>query len=130
MYYHVTENEIDENEEEKIVVKTATMTFEDILKAHEFKWFMMINHFFGLTQFVARFFKNYSDIECRDFYERLQKHFSDNPNTVLGNEIKELRVALKDVFTNDRHWGWYLEDKRTWEFDEGSVVRIWKKVDL
>jgi len=130
LYYHITESEIDESEEENIVVETSTMTFEDILKAHEFKWFMMINHFFGLTQFVARFLKNYSDIEYKDFYEKLQEHFNDNPNTVLGNEIKELRVALKEVFTKNRYWGWYLEDKRTWEFDEASIVKIWKKVDL
>jgi putative methyltransferase len=130
LYYHITESEIDESEEENIVIETSTMTFEDILKAHEFKWFMMINHFFGLTQFVARFLKNHSDIEYEDFYEKLQEYFSNKPNTVLGNEIKELRVALKEVFTDNRYWGWYLEDKRTWEFDEGSVVKIWKKIDL
>lgn len=130
LYYHITESEIDESEEENIVIETSTMTFDDILKAHEFKWFMMINHFFGLTQFVARFFKNHSDIDCKDFYEKLQEYFSNKPNTVLGNEIKELRVALKEVFTDNRYWGWYLEDKRTWEFDEGSVVKIWKKIDL
>ena len=60
----------------------------------------------------------------------MQEYFSNKPNTVLGNEIKELRVALKEVFTDNRYWGWYLEDKRTWEFDEGSVVKIWKKIDL
>ena len=47
----------------------------------------------------------------------LQEHFNDNPNTVLGNEIKELRVALKEVFTENRYWGWYLEDKRTWDLN-------------
>jgi len=130
LYYHITESEIDESEEENIVIETSTMTFDDIYKAHEFKWFMMINHFFGLTQFVARFLKNHSDIEYEDFYEKLQEYFSNKPNTVLGNEIKELRVALKEVFTDNRYWGWYLEDKRTWEFDEGSVVKIWKKIDL
>ena len=65
-----------------------------------------------------------------DFYKKLHTHFSNKQNTVLGKEIQEFKVALKDVFTNDRHWGWYLEDKRTWEFDEGSIVKIWKKVDL
>ena len=106
------------------------MSYDELLQAHEFRWFIMVHHFFGLTQFVSRFLKNYSDISYEDFYKKLHKYFSNKPNTVLGKEIQEFKVALKDVFTNDRHWGWYLEDKRTWEFDEGSIVKIWKKIDL
>jgi len=130
LYYHITETEIDESEEENIAIQTATMSFDELLQAHEFRWFIMITHFFGLTQFVSRFLKNYSNITFEDFYKKLHKYFSNKQDTVLGKEIKEFKVALKDVFINDRHWGWYLEDKRTWEFDEGSIVKIWKKVDL
>jgi hypothetical protein len=130
LYYHITETEIDESEEENIAIQTATMSFDELLQAHEFRWLIMVNHFFGLTQFVSRFLKNYSDTSYEDFYKKLHEHFLNKPNTVLGKEIQDFKVALKDVFTNDRHWGWYLEDKRTWEFDEGSIVKIWKKIDL
>ena len=62
LYYHITETEIDESEEENIAIQTATMSFDELLEAHEFRWFIMITHFFGLTQFVSRFLKNYSNI--------------------------------------------------------------------
>ena len=129
LHYHITETEVDESEEEKIAIETNTMSRDEMLKAHEFRWFMMINHFFGLTQFVARFLNNHSNIRYREFYDKLYQYFSDNPKTVLGKEMKEFNIALRKVFTEKRHWGWLLDDKRTWEFDEGSVVRIWKNID-
>lgn len=129
LHYHITETEVDESEEEKIAIETNTMSRDEMLKAHEFRWFMMINHFFGLTQFVARFLNNHSNIRYKEFYDKLYQYFSDNPKTVLGKEMKEFNIALKKVFTEKRHWGWLLDDKRTWEFDEGSVVRIWKNID-
>jgi hypothetical protein len=57
------------------------------------------------------------------------EHFKNKPETVLGKEIKKYRESIRKVFTEERHWGWYLEDNRTWEFDEGSIVKIWKQVD-
>ncbi len=129
LYYHITETEIDESEEEDIAIETATMTFDELLQAHEFRWFIMITHFFGLTQFISRFVKNHSNIGYEVFYTKLHEQFSENTDSVLGKEIADFKVALKDVFTNNRYWGWYLEDNRTWEFDEGSIVKIWKQVD-
>ena len=103
LYYHITETEIDESEEENIAIQTATMSFDELLEAHEFRWFIMITHFFGLTQFVSRFLKNYSNITFEDFYKKLHKYFSNKQDTVLGKEIKEFKVALKDVFIKIGH---------------------------
>ena len=47
----------------------------------------------------------------------------------MGDEIKKFKVAIKEVFNDSRYWGWYLEDGRTWEFDEGSIFKIFKQKD-
>ena len=127
--YHITNTEMGSQEDEKIVCETNTMTHEEILKAHNIRWFLMICHFFGTTQFIARFFKNYLDISYESFYDKLYEYFIKKEDTVLGDEIKKFKVAIKEVFNDSRYWGWYLEDGRTWEFDEGSIFKIFKQKD-
>ena len=129
LYYHITEEEIEENESEKICISTDSMNYNDMMKAYDFRWFIMITHFFGLVQVVSRFLNSTDKINYRDFYESMWEHFKNKPETVLGKEIKKYRESIRKVFTEERHWGWYLEDNRTWEFDEGSIVKIWKQVD-
>lgn len=129
LYYHITKTEMSEQEDEQIVYESNTMTHEEVLEAYNFRWFMMVCHFFGTTQFIARFFKNYLDVSYESFYDKLYEYFTKKEDTVLGEEIKKFKVAIDEVFNELRYWGWYLEDGRTWEFDEGSMFRIFKQKD-
>tara|TARA_A100001201_G_scaffold137283_1_gene127029 strand:+ start:3102 stop:5060 length:1959 start_codon:yes stop_codon:yes gene_type:complete len=130
LYYHITEEEIEENESEQICVSTKTMPYDDMMEAYDFRWFIMITHFFGLVQVVSRFLNSTGRVGYREFYEDMWKYFKDT-DSVLGKEIKEYQIAIRKVFTEERYWGWFFEESNyTWEFDEGSFIKLVDNIDL
>jgi len=130
LYYHITEDEIEENESEKICVSTDKMKFDDMMSAYDFRWFIMITHFFGLVQVISRFLNTTDKLEYRKFYESMWEYFKDKPETILGKEIKEYRESIRKVFSEQRYWGWFFEESNyTWEFDEGSFIKLVDDLD-
>jgi len=130
LYYHITADEIEENETEKICASTNSMNFDDMMRAYDFRWFIMITHFFGLVQVISRFLNTTDKLEYRKFYESMWEYFKDKPETILGKEIEEYRESIRKVFTEERYWGWTFQDSNyTWEFDEGSFIKLVDNLD-
>lgn len=55
----------------KVVTSTETMSFEEMLEAQIFSWFLNTFHVNGLTNYVSRFLHKHKNISYQNFYEGL-----------------------------------------------------------
>lgn len=62
----------------KIVTSTKTMTFNDMLDAQIFSWYLNTFHVNGITNFVSRFLDSYYNISYREFYEKLYEYLIED----------------------------------------------------
>lgn len=84
LFYHATPGEDPHREYYEIVTATSTLPESDWLRCQLFSWAVQTLHCLGLTQYVARFAKDYCHVPYREFYEDLIQWAEDNPSTVLG----------------------------------------------
>ena len=109
----------------KLVSSTKYMSFEDYLTCSLYRWFLVALHFLGPTQFIARYFGNY-----KEYYNGLFTWIKDNPNTLLGKQLKITEENLrKTLINNSTHpWGIIIPDvwDGTWEYEEATNYYIFK----
>ena len=108
----------------KVVVSTKYMSFEDYITSSLYRWLLLSCHFLGPTQFIARYFGNY-----KEYYNGLYEWIRDNPNTILGQELKLTEENLRKTFSDSTHlWGRIIPEiwDCAWEYEEATNYYIFK----
>jgi len=65
------ENVGDTAESINVVTSTADMTYDDIIRASVFNWFIFTWHAGGYSNLVSRFLRKHLNISFKDFYNKL-----------------------------------------------------------
>lgn len=124
-HYDITED--NDLEREKMVVGHKKMTFEDYKNMHYFRWVVMHGHYLGLTQFISRFLRSEYDISYKKFYKSFLRYCYDNPDSFLGNELKETTTNLEGSLGATQPWGRIINEVREnfgWDFEEATAINV------
>jgi len=117
----------NELEREKMVVGHKKLTFEDYKNMHYFRWVVMSGHYLGLTQFISRFLRSEHNVSYKEFYENLLKYCYDNPDSFLGNELKQTIINLEGSLGATQPWGRIINEVREnfgWDFEEATAINV------
>ena len=128
-FNHYDISEQNEFEREDMVVATNTMPYEDYKKAHYFRWIVMTGHYLGVVQYISRFFRVQYNISYKDFYHKYLQYAYDNPESLIGTELRNMIEALDKVLVAEQPWGRILPDVRknfAWDFEEATAIIICK----
>ena len=109
------------------------MTFEDYKNCHYFRWMVMSGHYLGITQFISRFLRTTYDISYKEFYQKLLQYAYDNPDTIIGRELKETIFNLENTLAAKQPWGRILNDVRknfAWDFEEATAINVCKNKNV
>ena len=122
--FHISTN-LETTTLTKLVVSSKYMSFEDYLTCSLYRWFLLSLHFLGPTQFISRYFGNY-----KYYYNGLFTWIKDNPNTLLGKQLKITEENLrKTLIHNSNHpWGMIVPEvgDYNWEYEEATNYYIFK----
>lgn len=128
-FNHYDISEHNEFEREKMVVSTRTMTHEEYKECHYFRWVVMFGHYLGTVQFISRFLRNHKDIQFKTFYENMLQYAYDNPDSLIGMELKRTIESLEATLATKQPWGRILPTVRenfAWDFEEATAITIAK----
>ena len=131
MHYDISEQ--NDFERETMIVGTRTMNREEYKKAYYFRWMVMYGHYLGVVQFISRFLRVHSNVTYEKFYNTLLNYSYENPDSFLGNELKETIKAIEGVIAVEQPWGRILNDVKenfAWDFEEATAIRIVQNKDL
>jgi radical SAM superfamily enzyme YgiQ (UPF0313 family) len=79
------DNELQESVD--VITETSTLSFDQMVEAQVFNWFINSFHINGLTNYISRFMYKHSGIDYKDFYEDLFEFIKRD--SWLNNEIEE-----------------------------------------
>ena len=119
-------------EKETIAVGTKTMSLEQWKKSQEYSWAIQTFHTLGLLQYVAIVITNRYNLSYTDFYLSLLQYSDDNPSTVLGGEIREIRRSINNLLEGKTHGQMVTQYHLDiiWPPEEASVLRILEKKEV
>jgi len=114
------------NDTAKFVTSTSTVSTEEWLRGHQFRWIVIFGHYLGPTQFLSRFFREHSDITYMSFYSKLLQFAEDHPESFLGKENTLILDNMSKILLNQRHWGVVLPkiSKINWSVDEATAIKV------
>jgi len=81
-------NEDELKEGIKVITSTKDMSFDEMLEAQIFSWYINTFHINGLTTYISRFLKKFRNIEYSDFYEKLFEYVKQD--SWIAEEIEEV----------------------------------------
>ena len=82
----------------RVVVSTNTMSADHMLEAQMFNWFIYTFHIAGVTSYISRFFRKYSNISYEQFYNDLFDFIMQDQ--WLNNEYQEVKLYYSKWITD------------------------------
>jgi radical SAM superfamily enzyme YgiQ (UPF0313 family) len=118
-------------EYEPIIISTNDMNLEDWKKSYKFSWVIQCFHTLGLTQSMAIFFRNYSNISYKNFYMFLLNFCEVNKSLNLSKELNNVDIILNKAL-NGKGFGQTIEEFSdiVWPIEEASYLRISNNIDI
>lgn len=106
--------------------ETKTMSKDDWVIGHHFRWLVIFGHYLGPLQFIARGLHHFYGVSYKNFYTKLLKFCKDDPTTFIGKEYKDVDHNLSLILNNKRHWGDVIKEVSdiNWEVDEATCIRL------
>lgn len=95
-----TYNEHEVKEGIEVIVSTKDMPRDKMIDAQVWSWFMNTFHINGMTNYISRFLYTYSNVEYKEFYEKLYEYIQTDP--WLNNEIARIREHYNNWTTNGK----------------------------
>lgn len=97
-HYFANSDKPDAHVESSMVVSsTKDLTFDDMLDASEFNWFVTTWHQMGYAQMIARYLNAVDGLDYKDFYEVLE-HILYEQLSWLEEDRQELRRLTTRMF--------------------------------
>ena len=123
---HIT-NELV-NDTVQFVTETNTLSLEEWVEGHQFRWAVIFGHYLGALQFLARGMNKIYDVPLKEFYIKFLEYAKNNQNTFIGKEYSEIKSNLYKILDNKRHWGFVVEGAGdiNWYVDESTCIKIAK----
>jgi radical SAM superfamily enzyme YgiQ (UPF0313 family) len=84
----------------KVVTSTKNMSFEEMLDAQIFSWYLNTLHVNGLTNYISRFLNKYKGITYKEFYENLYVDLSNDE--WFNDQIKQTRFYYNKWMTEGK----------------------------
>ena len=109
-----------------VVVGSNVMSFDDYLRATEWKWFMISFHFLGWLRILSLKIKQKHGIKLRQFYSKLFDWFKKNKNSIIYQEYELTVELLQKVFSRKIPWGRQILEISNiyWEYEEATSIKI------
>lgn len=126
-FQHLDLTKHNEFEREEMVVGSNTMTHDEYKKCHYYRWLFMFGHYLGYLQYISRFMRTAYNVSYKKFYSTFLEYMINNPNTFIGNELKETADTLDKILDCKFPWGRIVEDVRenyAWDFEEATAMKI------
>jgi hypothetical protein len=117
-------------EYEPIIITTNDMNLEDWKKSYKFSWIIQCFHTLGLTQTIAIFFRNHSNISYKNFYMLLLNFCEVNKSLNLSKELNNVDIILNKALLG-KGFGQTIEEfsEIVWPIEEASYLRISNNLD-
>jgi len=128
---HSDVTESDEVEEkETIVVGTSTMSREKYRETFKYAWIIQSMHLLGLLQSVSISLRLHAGIKYSDFYRTILEYGKNNPESIIGKELKLVDEVLDSVMSG-KSFGQTVKgfEKIVWPPEEATFLRISNKLD-
>ena len=121
---HITDTLLEDTV--KFVTETNTLSRDEWIEGHQFRWAVIFGHYLGALQFLARGLNKIYDISFKDFYLKFLTYIQENPDTFAGKEYTEIKTNLYQILDNKRHWGTVVEGAGdiNWYVDEASCIKL------
>ena len=87
------------------VTQTNKCTLDEWIEGHQFRWIVIFGHYLGPLQFVSRALRKLKNVSYKEFYTCILEFAKTKPDTFLGAEYKNIKLNLKLILQNKRHWG-------------------------
>jgi len=119
-------------EKETIAVATKEMPIVDWKKCQQYSWAVQAFHTLGLLQNIAITFVNVYNINYSDFYLSWIKYAEDNPNTLIGAEIKQQNKSINNILNGETHGQLVPEYNLDiiWPTEEATLLRLLSNIDV
>jgi radical SAM superfamily enzyme YgiQ (UPF0313 family) len=129
---HIKEGEELVSDTVNFATASKSMSKQDWIKGHHFRWLVVFGHYLGPLQYIARGLHDFYNISYKDFYTRLLEFAELNQETFIGNEYQNIDKNLSLILENKRHWGDIIEEISdiNWEVDEATCIRLVGKKDI
>lgn len=116
------------NDTVEFITKTNTLSREEWIEGHQFRWAIIFGHYLGPLQFIARAVNKIYKVPLKQFYENFIDFAKNNKKTFIGKEYKTIKSDLKKIIDNKRHWGYVIEGAGdiNWSVDESTCIKIAK----
>jgi radical SAM superfamily enzyme YgiQ (UPF0313 family) len=110
----------------EFVTSTNTLTQEEWIAGHQFRWLIIFGHYLGPLQFISRGLERIYNISFRQFYDDIMQFCIDFKHTVIGKEYNEIEKNLFKVLENKRFWGAVVPSAGdiNWNVDEATCIKI------
>jgi len=110
----------------KFVTKTNSFSVDEWIEGHQYRWLFMFGHYLGPTQFISRFLRKHQNLSYKDFYTSLLTYIKKNPESFLGKNYINTVDSLRQILSNNRHWGIVIQQlsEINWSFEEAMAIFI------
>ena len=118
-------------ETESIIIETKTMPSQDWKRSSQYSWTIQAFHTMGLFQYIAIAFVNTYNCNYSDFYTALLEYALENPNSLLGIELKNTQDSL-DRILDGKQYGQTVPSYGLdifWPPEEASFLRVLENID-
>jgi hypothetical protein len=112
-------------EYEEMVISTKSMPTADWVRSFLFGWAFQTFHGLNLTQIVAIALRALRGTTYSDFYEGLIQFAEENPDTLVGAELRAIRNKVHEVLGGG-NWNIFVPEfsDLIWPPEEASYLRI------
>ena len=117
-----------ENSKDIIVIGNDTMPHEDWITAFLYKTLIVGTYTYGSLQYIVRFLRKNHNISYQNFYTHLYEWAIYNKNTILGEEICEVKKSLDNTINKNSYWNRLIPEiaNHTWIHEEALAIIIMK----
>ena len=110
----------------EFVTSTNTLSKEEWIEGHQYRWLIIFGHYLGPLQFISRGLNKIYGIPFGDFYNNVMDFCKTNRDTVIGKEYFEIKQNLNNILGNKRFWGAVVPNAGdiNWNVDESTCIKI------
>ncbi|MBF0357161.1 MAG: cobalamin-dependent protein [Magnetococcales bacterium] len=117
-------------ENDLIVYQTNSMPVADWKRVYIFSWTVQCFHVLGMLQYTSIILNSHLGISYRDFYETLTLFARNNPDSLLGEELKIIDTILDNILAG-RGFDQFIDGftDANWPTEEASFLRLSRNIE-
>jgi hypothetical protein len=106
------------------VKETNSASEEEVFRGHLFSHLLIVLYYYGWGHYLLEYLHKKYGYKHIDVVEKMLTFFINNPETLIGSEIRKTDESLKSVFYNNGFWGRQVlgENDIFWEYKSATSI--------